>query len=181
MLSSYLASPRKGHLENALYVMGYLRLKHDSQLIFDPTYPDIDKTAFPYFDWTEFYDNVEVAIPPDMPPPLGKDVDLLMMVDSDHAGEKSTQRSRTGFMILCNLAPIVWLSKQQATIETSVFGAEFVTMKHGIEMLRRLRYKIRMMGIPLSGPTYIYGNNKSQVTNSSRSESTLTKKCNSIC
>ncbi len=38
-----------------------------------------------------------------------------------------------------------------------------------------------MMGIPLSGPTYIYGNNKSQVTNSSRPELTLEKKCNSIC
>jgi hypothetical protein len=67
------------------------------------------------------------------------------------------------------------------TIETSVFGAEFVAMKHRIEMLRGLRYKIRMMGTPLSGPTYIYGNNKSQVTNSSRPESTLKKKCNSIC
>jgi hypothetical protein len=75
----------------------------------------------------------------------------------------------------------MWLSKQQATIETSVFGAKFVAMKHGIEMLRGLRYKIRMMGIPLSGPTYIYGDNKSQVTNSSRPESTLKKKCNSIC
>ncbi len=54
-------------------------------------------------------------------------------------------------------------------------------MKHGIEMLRGLRYKIRMTGIPLSGPTYIYGDNKSQVTNSSRPELTLKKKCNSIC
>ncbi len=36
----------------------------------------------------EFYGDVEEAIPPDMPPPLGKDVDLRMMVDSDHAGEK---------------------------------------------------------------------------------------------
>ncbi len=53
-------------------------------------------------------------------------------------------------------------------------------MKHKIETLRGLRYKIRMMGIPLSGPTYIYGNNKPQVTNSSRLESTLKKKCNSI-
>jgi hypothetical protein len=73
------------------------------------------------------------------------------------------------------------LSKQQATIETSVFGAEFVAMKHGVETLRGLRYKICMMGIPLSGPTYIYGDNKSQVTNSSRPDSTLKKKCNSIC
>jgi hypothetical protein len=124
---------------------------------------------------------VEEAIPPDMPPPLGKDVDLRMIVDSDHAGEKRTQRSRTGFIIFCNLAPIIWLSKQQVTIETSVFGAEFVAMKHGIKMLRGLRYKIRMMGIPFSGLTYIYGDNKSQVTNSSRPESTLKKKCNSIC
>jgi hypothetical protein len=38
-----------------------------------------------------------------------------------------------------------------------------------------------MMGIPLSGPTYIYCENKSQVTNSSRPESTLKKKCKSIC
>ncbi len=54
-------------------------------------------------------------------------------------------------------------------------------MKHGIKTLRGLRYKIRMMGIPLAGPTYIYGNNKSHVTNSSRPESTLKKMCNSIC
>ncbi len=106
MLSSYLACPRKGHLENALHVMGYLQLKHNSQLIFDPTYPDIDQTAFPSFKWTEFYGNVEEAIPPDLPPPLGKDIELHMMVDSDHAGEKRTRCSCTGFIILCNLAPM---------------------------------------------------------------------------
>jgi hypothetical protein len=54
-------------------------------------------------------------------------------------------------------------------------------MKHGIETLRGLRYKICMMGIPLSGHTCIYGDNKSQVTNSSRPELTLKKKSNSIC
>ena len=32
----------------------------------------------------------------------------------------------------------------------------------------------------MSGPTYIYGDNKSQVTNSSRPELTLKKRCNSI-
>jgi hypothetical protein len=181
MLSSYLASPREGHLEAALHIMGYLRLKHNSRLIFDPTYPDIDHTTFPTYDWTEFYGDVDEAIPPDMPPPLGKDIDLRMMVDSDHAGDTTTRRSRTGFLIFCNLAPIIWMSKKQATIETSVFGAEFVAMKHGIETLRGLRYKVRMMGIPLTGPSYIYGDNKSQVTNSSRPESTLKKKCNSIC
>jgi len=156
--------------------MGYLRLKHNSRLIFDPTYPDIDHSAFPEYDWTEFYGDVVEAIPPDMPPPLGKDIDLRMMVDSDHAGDKMTRRSRTGFLIFCKLSPIIWISKTQATIETSVFGAEFVAMKHGIETLRGLRYKVRMMGIPLTGPSYIYGDNKSQVTNSSWPELTLKKK-----
>jgi hypothetical protein len=54
-------------------------------------------------------------------------------------------------------------------------------MKHGIKTLRGLRYKIPMMGIPLSGPTYIYGDNNFEVTNSSRRKSTLKKKCISIC
>ncbi len=107
MSSSYLACPHKGHLENALHVMGYLRLKHNSRLIFDPTYPDIDQTAFLSFEWTEFYGDVEEAIPPNMPPPLSKDVDLHMMVDSDHAQEKRTQCSCTGFIIFCNLVPII--------------------------------------------------------------------------
>ncbi len=49
MLSSYLACLHEGHLESTLHVMEYLQLKHDSQLIFDPTYPDIDRTAFPSF------------------------------------------------------------------------------------------------------------------------------------
>jgi hypothetical protein len=156
MLSSYLACPREGHLENALHVMGYFRLKHNSRLIFDPTYPDFDQTAFPSFEWKEFYGNVEEAIPPNMPPLLGKDVDLRMMVNSDHAGEERTRRSHTEFIIFNNLAPMIWLSKQQATNETSVFGAEFVAMKHGIQTLRGLRYEIHMIGRPLSGPTYIW-------------------------
>jgi hypothetical protein len=117
--------------------------------------------------------DVQEAIPHNMPEPLGKDLDVCMFCDSDHAGEKRTRRSRTGFLIFCNMALIDWISKKQATIETSVFGAEFVATKHGIEKLRGLRYKLCMMGIPLTGLSYIYGDNKSKVTNSTRPESTL--------
>ncbi len=181
MLWSYLAYPCEGHLEAAIHVMGYLRLKHNSQLIFDPTYPDIDLDSFPSFDWTEFYGDVTKAILTNMPKPLGKEVDIGMMVDSDHTGDKQTRRSRTGFLIYCNMVLIIWLSKRQPTIETFVFGAKFLAMKHGIKTLRGLRYKLQMMGVPLTGPSFIYWDNKSQVTNSSRPESTLKKKCNSIC
>jgi hypothetical protein len=80
-----------------------------------------------------------------------------------------------------NSAPIMWISKKQATIESSVFGAEFVAMKHGMETLRGLWYKLRMMGVPLSGPSLIYGDNMSVIHNTQRPESMLQKKSNSIC
>jgi hypothetical protein len=60
-----------------------------------------------------------------------------------------------------NMSPVAWQSKKQATVESSVFGAEFVAMKVGMETCRGLRYKLRMMGVPISGPTYIYGDNTS--------------------
>ena len=58
-----------------------------------------------------------------------------------------TRPSRTGYLIFLNTALIDWLSKKKATIEGSVFGAEFVTMKAGVEALRGIRYKMRMMGV----------------------------------
>ena len=117
----------------------------------------------------------------DAPEPRGKEVDLRLYVDSDHAGDKLHRRSRTGYFIFLNSALVNWLSKKQATIETSVFGAEFVAMKHGVEALRGLRYKLRMMGVPLTGPSYVYGDNMSVIHNTQRPDSTLKKKSNSIC
>jgi hypothetical protein len=181
LLSSHLAYPCKGHLETALHIVSYLSQKHNTRLIFDPTYPKINMGQSPQNNWTKFYGNVEEAIPVDMPEPLGKDINIRMMCDSDHAEDKRTRHSRTGFLIFCNMALIDWVSKKQATIETSVFGAEFVAMKHGIKKLQGLRYKLCMMGIPLTGPSYIFADNKFQVTNSTIPESTLKKKCNSIC
>ena len=50
-----------------------------------------------------------------------------------------------------------------------------------MEALRGLRYKLRMMGVPISGPTYTFGDNMSVIHNTQRPESTLKKKSNSIC
>jgi hypothetical protein len=180
-LLSHLAYLCEGYLEKALNVMAYLQQKHNTQLIFDPTYSKINMDSFPQLDWTKFYGDVEEAIPVDMPEPLGKDVDVRMMHDCDHAGNKGTRCFCTGFLIFFDMALIDWVSKKQTTIETSVFGAEFIAMKNGIKKLQGLCYKLGMMGIPLTGPSFIFSDNKSQVTNSTRPDSTLKKKCNSIC
>ena len=100
LLSSHLAYPREGHFECALHMMGHLKWKHKSQLFFDLTYPDIDFDTFDDgADWKTFYGDVIKAIPPNAPDPRGKAVYLHMWVDSDHAGDKMTRRSRTGYFI----------------------------------------------------------------------------------
>ena len=98
-------------------MMGYLKWKHNSQLFFDPTYPDIDFDTFnDEAEWKTLYGDVNEAIPPNAPDPRGNSVDLRMGVDSDHSGDKRTRRSRTGYFIFLNTALIDWLSKKQATI-----------------------------------------------------------------
>jgi hypothetical protein len=106
LLSSQLAYPCEGHLETALNIMSHLSQKHNKRLIFDLTYPKIDMGQFPQYNWTKFYGNVEEAIPVDMPEPLGKDLDVRMMCDSDHAWDKRTRCSHTGFLIFCSMALI---------------------------------------------------------------------------
>ena len=86
-----------------------------------------------------------------------------------------------GFFVFMNTALVQWFLKQQAMIETSVFGAEFVVMKIGMESLRGLRYELRMMGVGISGPSYIYCNNMLVIHNNQRPESMLKMKSNSIC
>ena len=165
-----------------VHMMRYLEQHHNSRMFFDPTRPKIDRENFDDgADWKDFYGDIKEAVPPDAPEPRGRSVVTRAMVDSDHAADKETRRSRTGYLIFINLALIMWLSKKQATVESSVFGSEFVAMKHVVEDLRGLRYKLRMMGVPLEGPTYIFGDNISVINNSSKPESTLKKKSNSIC
>jgi hypothetical protein len=47
-------------------------------------------------------------------------------------------------------------------------------------MIEGLRYKLRMFGIPIDGPTDVFCDNKGVVSNTSVPESQLTKKHNSI-
>jgi hypothetical protein len=111
MLASHVALLRDGHLEALLHIFAYLDKKHSSRLVLDPTYPTIDSSVFKECNWNAFYGDAIEVIPPNAPVPRGKDVNLRLFVDSDHAGDQSNQRSWTGFIVLLNQAPIVWFSK----------------------------------------------------------------------
>ena len=180
LLSSYLAMPRAGHLEQALHIFGYLKTHPKRKIAFDPAHPDIDENRFQKCDWTEFYRDASEAIPGNMPKPRGNGMSTHCFVDANHAGDTETRRSQTGILLFCNRAPVIWFSKRQNSVEASTFGSEFIAMKNAIKMIESLRYKLRMFGVPIEGPTNIFCDNGAVCANTTGPESTLTKKHHSI-
>jgi hypothetical protein len=74
----------------------------------------------------------------------------------------------------------MWYSKRQNTVETSTFGSEFIALKTAVEMIEGLRYKLRMMGVPIDGSCNVYCDNESVCKNVQTPESMLRKKHNAI-
>jgi len=181
IMSSYSAMPRTGHLHALYRIFGYLKKHPRSTIVFDSLQPKVDEARFKTFDWKDFYGDVKEILPPNRPMPLGNPVHMSCFVDADHASNVVTRRSHTGTLIFLNGAPITWYSKRQNTVESSTFGSEFVAMRTAVDMIEALRYKLRMFGIPIDGPSDVFCDNQSVVTNSSIPESTLNKKHNSIC
>ncbi len=180
LLAQYLAQPRIGHLEQVFHTFAYLKAHCRSRIILDDSKPMVNEYQFIQADWSEFYPDAEEAIPPNAPQPRGNSILISCFVDADHAGNQVTRRSHTGILIFCNRAPIIWFSKRQNTVETSSFGSEFIAARIAVELIEGLRYKLRMFGIPIDGPANVYCDNNSVVTNSSKPQSVLKKKHNSI-
>ena len=182
MMSSHLALPREGHLEQVLHIFKYLEKYHNTEMVFDPADPEIDEGAFERKDWasSEFGATLSEVLPGNMPQPRGMGFTMSAMVDADHAADTTSRKSRTGFLVYLNCALIYWMSKKQASVESSSFGSEFTAMKQCTEYLRGLRHKLRMMGIPVEGPAYIHGDNQSVLANTTIPDSTLKKKSQSI-
>ena len=63
--------------------------------------------------------------------------------------------------------------KEESTTEILVFGAKFVAMKVGVDALYKIKDKFRMMDIPTSRSTYIYGYSMLVFHNISKQESRL--------
>ena len=191
MMSSCLALPREGHLDALFHAFAYLKKNHNAEMVFDPTEPVVDMGKFEREDWSfSIYPDAKEELPAmkawedsgpgNMPEPRGLGFTMTVYVDCDLGGDCVTRRSRTGFAIFLNGAPIYWFSKKQASCEVSTFGSEFTAMKQAVEYVRGLRYKLRMMGIPCDEPAYVYGDNMSVLNNTTVPASTLKKKMNSL-
>ena len=171
ILSSHLALPRIGHLQDVYRVFGYLKQFPKSVLYFDPMHPSIPEERFHKFNWEDFYKDAKDPIPINMPQPRGQSMSTHCFVDANHAGDKTTSRSMTGVLIFGNWAPIIWNSKRKHLVETSTFGSEFTALKNAVELISALHYKLRMFSVPVDGPTNMICDNEVVYRNTSMPES----------
>lgn len=186
LLSQYMVQPRLGHMTQALNIFKYLKINDvKGWMIFDPYDFDIDWRSFrddesPPLErataMRNLYPDVIDEIPPNQPEPLGNPVNISCFVDADHAGNRVTRRSHTGVMLFVNMSPIIWHCKKQNTVESSTYGSEFLALRTACDLIEATRYKLRMLGVPLSGPARVMCDNTSVIYNGSFPESTIKKK-----
>ena len=185
MLSSHLAMPREGHMLELLHVFVYLKKHMNMEMVFNPSKTEIHMNFFQRQDWSYYMysspdEELKEALTPNIPKPLGHGFKIRFFVDADHAGESLTRRSQTGFIVMLNNAPIYWHSKNQTSVETSTFGSEMMAMKQAADYIRGFFYKVRIFRIQVEEPSYMYDDNQSVLAGSTRPESTLNKKAQSI-
>ncbi len=69
MMASCMAMPRSGHLQQLFHMFVFLKKKHNAEMVFDLSEPDIDELQFPREVWTNTVcgDCSEQDLPPNAP------------------------------------------------------------------------------------------------------------------
>ncbi len=86
----------------------------------------------------------------------------------------------TGVLHMFNSTSIDWMSKHQVTVETTTYGSEFLAAHTAMEHILDPRFTLRMLGVPLDGPAWLFGDNQSVVTSSTLPQSALNKRHNAL-
>ena len=176
-MGSFRAAPRQGHLERLKRIFGYIKKYPDGAIRFRTGVPDHESYTPPLNnDWAQSqYGNAPEELPPDMPPPRGKLMRTTTYADASLMHDLVTGRSMSGILHFINQTPIQWFSKKQNTVETATYGSEFMVARQATEQILDLRYTLRMMGIPIDGKSWLFGDNQSVITSSTIPKSTLNK------
>ena len=163
MLYFHLVIPRVGNLNHVYHVFGYLRKHHNTELVFNPSDPMVDESAFERRDWasSEFGHLLEERkeLPPIMPQPRGTRFIARAKIDDDHAAGAIDRRSITGSIVHSNYSPMFWHSKNHSNVESSSFGLELTAMKACCECLHGYRHRLQMMWMSCESPSRICGDN----------------------
>ena len=177
-MSRFRSSPRQGHLERLKRVYAYMRNYKKTAIKFNTEIPDYSQYKIENPEWGHVYHPCREEIPEDIPKAYGEPVRLTTFVDANLLHDKVTGRSASGMIHLVNKTPIDWFSKRQNTVETATYGSEFVAARIAVDQIVDLRYSLRMLGVRIDGPTWLFGDNLSVVNSATIPSGKLKKRHN---
>ena len=176
-LSRFRAQPRKGHLDRAKRIVGYLLFLPDGAIRFRTGEPDFSSLKDQEYDWTRtVYSGACEQIPHDIPKPLGKHVQTTHYVDANLHHDLATGKAVTAALLFLNQTPIDAYTNRQSTVETATYGSEFVAARTAVDQIIDIRTTLRYLGVPIRDKSYMFGDNKSVVTSSTIPNSTISKR-----
>ena len=80
---------------------------------------------------------------------------MVMYVDSDHAGDKESRISVTGFILYLLGVPIVWRSKAQRSVALSSSEAEYMALSEAAKEIKFVYMILCSMGIKVQLPIIV--------------------------
>ena len=176
-LSRFRAQPRKGHLDRAKRIVGYLLFLPDGAIRFRTGEPDFSSLKDQEYDWTRsVYSGACEQIPHDIPKPLGKHVQTTHNVDANLHHDLATRKAVTAVLHFLNQTPIDAYTKRQSTVETATYGSEFVAARTAVDQIIDIHTTLRYLGVPIRDKSYMFGDNRSVVTSSTIPNSTISKR-----
>jgi hypothetical protein len=174
-MSGYRYQPRIGYMNRLKRIFGFLKQYKSCSIKFRTKEPDYFKYQSKDMNWKYVYGDVEEEVFTNMPKAKGRKVVITMFADANLYHDQITGRSVTGLILMLNKTPIDWFSKKQISVESATYGSEFVAARIGTDKIVEMRYMLRMLGVPVEGPSIIFGDNLAVINSASIPEDTLTK------
>ena len=174
LLSKFLVCPKEGHYTALIGIYEYLHkypnkgIKISAESLPTPG----TKKIHPAGSWRKYYPDVQEDLDPKAPKPMGKPVETTIYIDANLKAPRST----TGGIVFVESTPYKWFSKRQSATATSTYTAEFAALRVAVEEAIALRYTLRSLGVPLTGPTRILCDNEAVVKSCSLPGSPCDKK-----
>ena len=183
-LSHFHHCPCQEHVDRLKRVCGYIRkfpqgairfcvriLDHESIFVAQPT----------KYDWMEMVFRTPAEdTPSNAPTAKGNPVCTTAYTDANLLQDLVTGRSATGVLHFFKQTPIDSFSKQQSQVESATYSSEFMAARQAVEQIMYLRYTLCMLGVPIEGPSWLFGDNKAFISSSNIPHASLNKCWNAI-
>ena len=125
MMSPNLALPQRGHLDEVLHIFAYLKSHANSEMVYDPSGIEFDRSEFSrkywrYFIYTQDGCQLLDNLPKNMPKPRGKVMVMMIYVDIDQVGDTVTRRSRERGFYLTHFCTNLLELKEANTVKQNI-------------------------------------------------------------